>query len=261
MTVIQQPPVNGVAPVFERIVCATGTSDRDAEAVRQAAVLAGRGAIVCFVAVAPEHSPGQPHPEPHQLEALVQADVLASRLGVRADPHIVEASDEVAGMLARRAVHDLLVAPAGDAAIRAVARSPIPVLIARPAPDGATFPDSILVAVDGSPQAREAARVGGRLAARHGACVALVASPEHDAPHRRWLDGHVAAVAAETGARPIVLDEHAPAVPSILAAAGSTGASLIVTGSRPGNPAASVSAQVAREATCSVLVVRPGAST
>src|SRR5215211_6362554 len=117
MSVFEQTSAPAAAPVFERILCATGGSDDDGEAVHQAAVLAGRGATVCLIAVTPEHPAGRPHPEPRQIDALVEADVLASRLGVRPEAHVVEASDEVTGMLARRAVHDLLVAPASDAAI------------------------------------------------------------------------------------------------------------------------------------------------
>jgi nucleotide-binding universal stress UspA family protein len=134
------------------------------------------------------------------------------------------------------------------------------VLIARATPGGARFPESILVAVDDSPQARVAAELGGALAVRHGACVALIAAPQRDEQHRRRLAGHVDAVGAATGTRPLVLDEHAAAGSSIVAAAASMGASLIVTGSRPGHPAASISEQVARDAGCSVLVARPGAT-
>jgi len=256
MSAIRQPSVPAGAPVFERILCATGTVGRDDEAVRQAAILAGPGATVSFVAVAPEHEPGAPHPVAHEIESLVSARVAATRLGVHPDSQIIEARDEVTGMLARCPVHDLLVAPPSDAATAATARSQIPVLIARPAPAGAAFPECILIAVDETAEAREAARIGGRLAARHGALVALVATPEHDEAHRRALEGHIAAVMAATRTRPLVLDEQAPAVPAIVAAAASIDASLIVLGSRPGNPEPSISAQVAREATCSVLVLR-----
>jgi nucleotide-binding universal stress UspA family protein len=256
MSAIRQSPAPPGAPIFERILCTTGTSARDAEAVQQAAILAGPGATVSFVAVTPEHEPGAPHPIADEIESLVAADLVATRLAVHPDPHIIEANDEVTGMLARSAVHDLLVAAPGDAACAIVARSPIPVLIARPAPAGEAFPESILIAVDDTQEALEAARLGGRLAARHGGVVALVATPEHDEAHRRALDGHVAAVIAATGTRPLVLDEQAPPVAAIVAAAARTDASLIVLGSRPGNPEPSISAQVARDATCSVLVLR-----
>ena len=131
-------------------------------------------------------------------------------------------------------------------------------LVTRPAPHGSVFPDSVLIAVDGTPAAHEAARLAAQLAARHGALLALVATPEHDARHQHALQEDIAAVSAITGARPLVLDEQRPPVPAILGAAASTGATLIVAGSRPGTPAGSVSAEIARRANCSVLVLRPG---
>ena len=256
MSAIDQPPAPARARVFERILCATGTTVHDADAVRQAAVLAGRGAVVSFLAASPEHAPGTPHPEAHEMESLVTAGVIAAKLGIHPEPHIVEARDEVTALLARSAVHDLLVAAPSEAAFAAIPRSPIPVLIARGTPQAAPFPTSILVAVDDTVGARHAARAGARLASEHGAVVALVATPEHDAAHRRALEDHVAAVVAATGTRPLVLDEQAPPVAAIVAAAASTDASLIVLGSRPGHPEPSISAQVARTASCSVLVIR-----
>ena len=252
------PFAKTAAPLFERILCATELTEGGAEAVRQAASLAGAGGVLEIVSVAAERPPGAPRPQARQIEALVDADLLASRLGVRVESHIVEAPDEAAGLLARCAGHDLLVAPAGEAVLAALARAPIPVLVARPAPDGAAFPDSVLLAVDGTPAAHDAARLGARLAARHGALVALVATPEHDARHQHALEEDVAAVSEITGTRPLVLDEQGPPVPAILGAAASTGTTLIVTGSRPGTSVDSVSADVARRARCSVLVLRPG---
>ena len=257
MSAIQQTRAKAGSRVFERILCVTGESDRDAEAVSQAAILAGPGATVEFVAVAPERPPGAPRPEPHQLEALVRAGLLAPELGVDVEPHIVESHDEIAGMLARCPGHDLLVAPADETTLAAVTRSPIPILVARRPPEGATFPDSILIAVDAGLEAHAAARVGGRLASVHTALAALVAAPEHDAAHRETLEGNILEVIAATGSRPLVLDEAAAPAHAIVAAAARIGASMIVMGSRPGQHEASVSAQVAREAGCSVLVLRP----
>ena len=260
MSAMPEPSRIDAAPLFERILCATELSESGAEAVRQAAMLAGAGGVLEIVSVAPERSPGAPHPQARQIEALVDADLLASTLGVRVQMHVVEAPDEAAGLLARCAGHDLLVAPAGEAALAALGRAPIPVLVTRPAPDGSAFPDSVLIAVDGTPAAHEAARLAAQLAARHGALVALVATPEHDARHQHALEDDVAAVSEITGTRPLVLDEQRAPVPAILGAAASTGATLIVTGSRPGTPEGSVSAEIARRASCSVLVLRPVSS-
>ena len=242
MSAMPEPSLTAASPLFERILCVTELSQSGAEAVRQAAILAGAGGVLEIVSVAPERPPGAPHPQARQIEALVDANLLASTLGVRVEMHIVEAPDEAAGLLARCAGHDLLVAPAGEAVLFALARAPIPVLVARPAPAGSTFPDTVLVAVDGTPAAQDAARLGARLAARHGALVALVATPEHDARHQHALENDIAAVHGITGARPLVLDEQRPPAPAIIGAAASTDATLIVLGSRPGTPAISVSA-------------------
>lgn len=182
-------------------------------------------------------------------DAIRQAALLAGTA-------VELAGNARSAVLERAREHDLVVVPPGALAMEIVAHSPVPVMVARRAPAGDRFPESILIAVDDTDEARAAARIGARLAADHGAVVALVSTPEHDEPHRRALDGHVAAVVAATGRRPLVLDEQAPPAHAIAAAAGSTGASLIVMGSRPGRHADSLSIQVARDAACSVLVLR-----
>ena len=163
-------------------------------------------------------------------------------------------------MLERCAGHDLLVLGAGPLARAVLPRSPIPVLVVRPVP-GASFPESVLIAVDETPEAHAAARTGARLAARDGALVALVAAPEHDALHQRALAEHLATVERISSSRPLVLDEYGDPAPSIVAAAVNLDASVIVLGSRARRrPAESVSARVADQAPCSVLVVRPDAA-
>lgn len=163
------------------------------------------------------------------------------------------------------AYHDLVVAPASALGLEVLRHAAGPVLITR-APSAPTpFPESILVAVDGTAQAHAAAQLGAELSVRHRAPVTLVASPEHDAVHQHALQRDIEVVERITGRRPLVLDEHRGPVPSILAAAAGIEASLIVMGRRSGAPHASVSAQVAGAATCSVLVVRapdgpPGSS-
>ena len=204
-------------PLFGSVLCVTGRSGTGAEAVRQAALLAGAGAAF---------------------------DLLDAPAG----------ADEV---LDRCAGHDLLVLPAGPLASAVLPRSPVPVLVTRPAPRDGDFPGSVLIAVDATPEAHAASRFGARLAARDGALLALVAAPEHDAWHRRALEAHVATVERISGRRPLVLDEYGPAARSIAIAAANLEASLILLGGRAGRPAASVSAAVAEHARCSVLVLRP----
>jgi nucleotide-binding universal stress UspA family protein len=220
MSTITDQPVRRPAPTFTRILCATHPSPGGAEAVRQAAILAGAG-------------------------TTLDTQPLAPGAGV----------DE---LLARCTGHDLLVVPAGETARAVLARAEIPVLVARALPDGAAaFPESILVAVDGTPAAHRAAWLAGLLALEHDALMAVVATPEHDAPHRQALAQDVEAITRLTGSRPLVLDEQCPPVPAIVGTARRIDAALIVLGSRPGALAGSVSAGVARTAGCSVLVLRP----
>ena len=223
-TATAHPPASS-ASLFGKVLCVTEQSEGGTEAVRQAALLAGAGGEVEPLALAPD-------PTPHQVRAVLE----------------------------RCAGHGLLVLPAGPLARTVLPRATIPVLVARRAPSGGVFPGSVLVAVDGTPEAHDAARLGARLAAREGATVALVASPEHDAPHQSALQHDAETVERLSGRWPLILDEHGAPAPSILAAAASLEASLIVLGSRPGRPVASVSCEVAEAARCSVLVLRPARS-
>ena len=259
MSATANEPSSTRTPPFERILCLTGLTGEGAEAVRQAAVLAGPGATIDLVAVAPRRPPGRPHPQAEQIESLVIGDRLASEHAVRSRPHIAEAADEPAGVLDTLAGHDLVVVPDSGTGLEVLSRAAPSVLVARAATPPAPFPESILVAVDATAEAHAAARLGAALSVRHGTCVALVATPEHDATHQHALQRHIETVERITGERPLVLDEHRGPVPSILAAAASVEASLIVMGRRPGAHDRSVSAQVAGAATCSVLVVRGAA--
>ena len=208
------------ASLFGRVVCVTERSEGGAEAVRQAAVLGGTGGELELLALAPDPA--------HQAEAVLE----------------------------RCEGRGLLVVPAGPLARTILPRATIPVLVARTVPSGGDFPGSVLVAVDGTPEAHDAARLGARLAAHGHATVALVASPEHDASHQSALQHDAETVERLSGRWPLILDEHGAPAPSILAAAASLEASLIVLGSRPGRPAAGVSCEVAEAASCSVLVLR-----
>ena len=244
--------------VFGRILCVTDLSDGGAEAVRQAAVLAGPGRTIDLVSVAPRRGPGEPHPQAEQIEALVAGTGLAVEQAVSSTVHIVEATDEPSGVLERGAGHDLVVMAAGDAGLEVLRGTSPSLLLARTPPRGSSFPESLLVAVDGSAESYAAAGLAARLAARHRAIVTLVSTPEHDASHQHALQRDIDAVERITGTRPLVLDEHRGAVPSIVAAADTVQACMIVLGRRRAHASHSVSEEVAGAAPCSVLVVRPG---
>ena len=257
MSASTEQPATTQRPLFERILCVTSVAAAGAEAVRQAAALAGPGGTIDLVSVAPERPPGMPRPQAEQIEALVMGTQIASAAGVSCEPHIVEAIDEPTGVLGHCTGHDLVVVPAGATGLGLFSRAPISVLVTRESSGGSALPQSVLVAVDGTAEAHAAARLGARIASVCGALVTLVASPEHDALHQHALQDAVRAVEAITGTRPVVLDEHRGPVPSILAAAAEMEASLIVIGRRPGHPVNRVSTEVAGSADCSVLVVRP----
>ena len=240
---------------FGAVLCVTDGSQAGAEAVRRAALLAGDDGRLDLLALAPDPPPGRPRPQATQIEALVTATTIAARLGVGATTDIAETSDATATVAGRCRDHGLLVLAPGPLAAAMVACADVPVLVARP---GAEALESVLVAVDGSPEAHAAALVGARLAERDHADLALVATPEHDAAHQHALQRDAEAAERILGRRPLIMDEHGPAVTSIVSAAAALEASLVVLGSRPGRHADSVSAEVAERARCSVLVLRPG---
>jgi nucleotide-binding universal stress UspA family protein len=241
-------------PVFGSVVCGVDGSPADLEAVRQAAVLAGAGATLELVAVTPQG-----------------ARRTVEELGRDASMHVVEAASPAQGLLRAAGRHDLVVVGCitlrtplevsfGPVTKAAVEHAPQSVLVARRPPPGSDVIDSILVAVDGSAPSHHATLCAARIAARHGSDIALVAAPTRDAAHTQALAEDVASVAAATGADPVILDEHGAPARAIVAAAAHIGASMIVLGARvhaAGEP--SVSADVARTAACSVLIVRePG---
>ncbi len=147
----------------------------------------------------------------------------------------------------------------GGAATAAAHRSPVPVLVARRPPDGSKFLKRIVVASDGTPRSDSTVELTARLAARHGASVAIVAAREGEVPFRPGLVEHATQIKEATGTEPVVIGEPGPAHRAITTAARDFGASLVVTGNRGLTGLAalgSVSERVVHGAPCSVLVVR-----
>jgi nucleotide-binding universal stress UspA family protein len=225
----------GRAPHFGSVLCGVGPGTPSLDAARQAASFAAGGPLT-LVALG-----GRPGVGPEWAE-LAAAFVLAGR--DRDAPEVLEipADHALPGLLLVAGRHDLLVVGAHDVSsarddiTRAIVhQSPVPVLVARPTPEGREVADRILVAP--RDPADPALRVATDLGEQHGGRL-------------------------ETFEMPIVAsrDRRDHTADAVLAAAERVGATLVVISSRGLAGIAglrSVSAAVAARARCSVLVLRP----
>jgi nucleotide-binding universal stress UspA family protein len=265
----------GIDPTFGSILCGVDGSRPSFEAARQAALLAGDGAALTYVAVSWERGVGANAvanlSHKHAQECLQRVRHDARALGVTAEIAEEQAEDPARRLIELAAGHDLLVVGilahsraggilSGNTATTALHRSPVPVLVARRPPDGVEFPSRILLATDGTPHSDVATDLTARLAARHAAHVGIVAAHRRDTPARRAVAEEVAAIYAATGTEPVILDEPGSVHRVVAAAAVDLNASLVVTGSRRLSGVAAIrsaSERIAHAAPCSVLVARP----
>jgi nucleotide-binding universal stress UspA family protein len=268
-------PTTHAGPTFASIVCGIDGSRPSLEAARQAAQLTDDDAALCYIAVSWEQGAGAAavatltHEHAHDI--LEQARRDARELGVNpalVDEHAADAADR---LIALATGQDLLVLGiathsraggivVGSAASAALHRSPVPVLVARRPPEDVAFPSRIVLASDGTPTSDAAAELTARIAARHGAQVAIIGASDGAAPFRPGLAEHATRIMEATGAEPVMLDEPGAPHRAVARAARDFGASLVITGSRglTGVSALrSVSERIAHAAPCSVLVVRP----
>jgi nucleotide-binding universal stress UspA family protein len=251
-------------PVFEHIVCGVDGTSESLVAVRQAVRLQnGRGSLllltVANLAKAAHAGMAATHAADllqHEGDAaLVAARALAPSASARlvdGDPAaslLEQAASEGATLIAvgshrRRRVAGLLL---GTVAARTLRDASCSVLVARPARDPETWPQAIIVGVDGSVESAAAFTAATAVAEQFGGNVRAVASPKDQ------LDREAAhAIAPE-------LDEQGTPALDLLVAA-SESADLVVLGNRglQGLKAlGSVSERVAHQARSSVLVVRP----
>ena len=261
-------------PTFASIVCGVDGSRPGFEAARQAAILTDEAAALTYVAVSWEQGTGASAvatlTHDHARHCLQRVRDGARDLGV--EPALLDehADDPARRLMELAAGQDLLVVGTigqsraggivvGSAATAAVHRSPVPVLVARRPPEGVEFPKRIMVASDGAPMSDAAVELTARLAARHGASVAIVATRDGEVPFQRGLAEHAAQIQAVTGTEPVPLAQPGPPHRGVAAAARDFGASLVVTGSRGLSGASalrSVSERIAHAAPCSVLVLR-----
>jgi nucleotide-binding universal stress UspA family protein len=151
--------------------------------------------------------------------------------------------------------HDLLVLSAGAASNAAVQHAPIPVLIARWCPLGTDVTDTILVAVDDSPESTRAVELAGRLAAAHGGRITILVAPAREPRLQRAIAASGRVLLRATGEVPRVFGEQLPPERTIPSAASAVAASLVVLGSGSGDLARSRTATIVSTVGCSVLAV------
>ena len=138
----------------------------------------------------------------------------------------------------------------GPGAHRTLEYAPIPLLLARWCPAGVV--ESILVAVD---DGEEVVDLAGRLAARYGSRVALLAAPRHDAALERALNAGERIVLERTGAAPTILARQLPLEQAIAAHCESVAATLLVIGTGGAGIAPRIATDIAARVGCCVLAV------
>ena len=227
-------------------VCVRET--RGAGATRQATITAERADEALEEAVTAAREAG--------IDAAAEARRTTTYAGCCSMRLLVPTFSSSPATAAREPAESRLAARASAA----VHRARVPVLVARRPPEGAAFPERILVATDGSADAERAVELTARIGHRHRSRVLLlsVEPGPHGDPKRIAVDA--VNLAAELGGDPTVLRASGHADEHILQVATSESVSLVAVGSRglTGVRAlGSVSERVAHRAHCSVLVARP----
>ncbi|MFI5027617.1 MAG: universal stress protein [Solirubrobacterales bacterium] len=268
----------GGAPqaVFPDIVCGIDGSRGGKLAARQAMALSGPDGVIRFVAI--HHTVGVGLNEQSTLsqrraaEALEEAERLARSQGLRVSAALISATHVSEVLRSEAKGHGLLVIGShggsraggivlGGTVTQIAHRCEQPLLITRRAIDHGDFPDSVLLASDGSPGSWAAARAVARLAARRPVEVRVV--HVHDGPDPeadREVGRQLSLIAGATGTPPRLQDK-AGAVPERICQAARAGQSALIVIGRRGmsgiRALGSVSERVAHRAPCSVLLVPP----
>jgi nucleotide-binding universal stress UspA family protein len=258
---------------FETVLCGMDSSPQSMDALTQGAALAADGARLHALAA---WDPGL------AMHAGIHAGEVAADLREESLTALRRAREVVPGiepMVFRGAPVACLLAAASDLTADLVSvgahgtsrmagvifgsvasamahHAPCSVLIARKSE--ARFPGRILHAGDGSTESQEAARLAGAIArVRGGSVTTLHVSADGTSPPARAEES--ARLSEAAGVEPAILTEEGSPAGKIVETAGSTGASLVIVGSRglTGLKAlGSVSERVAHHAPCSVLIVR-----
>jgi nucleotide-binding universal stress UspA family protein len=150
----------------------------------------------------------------------------------------------------------------GSTATQVAHRAECPLLVARRTIDGNEFPQSLLLATDGSPGSWAAARIATRLSQAYGSELRLIYVPDGTHPeHYREFFKHQTEIEEATGSSPTMVENPGHVAERIDEAARAAQSSLIVIGRRgvAGLKAlGSVSERVVHRSSCSVLAVPAG---
>lgn len=257
---------------FKSITCGVDGSRGGHEAARQAIALAGPGTSLHFVCARVARGHGQSRQATISArradQALGEAIAAADQADVDASGEVLHTEDPVRALIDAASPSDLLVVAShgasraasillGSVALGAVHHGEVPVLVARVPPKGIEFPERVLVASDGSPDAELGVELASEIAGAHKTRIYLVAAGLSELRHAEQLGSHALALAGERGLEPTLLFRRGNAEDEIPKAAREERASLVIVGSRglSGVRAlGSVSERVASHAPCSVLV-------
>jgi nucleotide-binding universal stress UspA family protein len=271
-------PAAGAQAVFPDVLCAVDGTRASTAAVSQAAVLAGAGGHLTLLAVTSVGGSGAYRTaaiSPARAERIIErAGEIARQAGVRSTGVVDPGGPPPEVILDRAPQHELLAmgAPVSSwlagiffesAAFAALRALTVPLLLARPIADPASFARRILVASDGLDGSDRLVELAGRLGAGRQARTIMVhalGAESQARPHR--IQAQAQALKRAVPRDSVVLVEPGDARRLILEIAEREQVGLIVMGSRrPDGLSAmgSVSRRIVREAPCSVLVVPPEA--
>lgn len=260
-------------PAFANILCAIDGSRGSRAAIHQAVCLCEPGAKLRFVAVHHEVGSGLSAQadlsEMHARAVLDEATSIARGGGLETSVSLLRGAGSSDLLLAEAAGHALLVAGChgcsrpggmtlGSTATQLAQHAEVPLLIARRTIDADNFPQSVLLATNGSDSSRAPARVATRLAKARGSALRLVYVPDgrHAERYREVLKQQ-ALIELVTGSSPKIAEDSGHVADRICDEAKGYRASMIVIGRRGlgGDKAlGSVSERVLHRAQCSVLV-------
>jgi nucleotide-binding universal stress UspA family protein len=272
-SVIERTSTSRAPPVFANILCAIDGSRGSRAAIHQAVCLCEPGAKLRFLAVHHEVGGGSSAQanlsEMHARAVLDEAASVARGEGLETSVSLLRGTESSDLLLAEAAGHDLLVAGChggsrnsgpvlGRTAARLTQQAEVPLLIARRTIEVDNFPQSVLLATDGSEGSTAPARVATRLAKARGSALRLVFVPDGRRAERyREVLKQQALIELVTGSSPKIAEDSGHVADRICEEAKGYRASMIVIGRRGLGGAkalGSVSERVLHRAQCSVLV-------